>query len=227
MSAGYVTTISPQLSGYVAEVPVRDYEEVKAGQLLVRIDDRITVQSLRRQKQRLRHNGRHWPTRSNRSYRQRPESPRARPSSTGPKRLWQRREQPGPHSSARRQRCRERSDADQARAAFEQADAGVKQADRKSRGFAPVAATTLGARAGLEGAVAGARRPWNSPRSDLDNTRIVRRVPAGWRNRCPCRAICHRRHTAALGGAARRLDRRNFKETQLDGCGLVSPSPFR
>lgn len=43
---GYVTTISPQLSGYVAEVPVRDYEEVRAGQLLVRIDDRIYVQKL-------------------------------------------------------------------------------------------------------------------------------------------------------------------------------------
>ncbi len=43
---GYLTVMSPQLSGYVAEVPVHDYEEVKAGQLLVRIDDRIYAQKL-------------------------------------------------------------------------------------------------------------------------------------------------------------------------------------
>ena len=43
---GYVTIMSPQLSGYVADVQVRDYETVKAGQLLVKIDDRIYAQKL-------------------------------------------------------------------------------------------------------------------------------------------------------------------------------------
>lgn len=43
---GYVTIMSPQLSGYVADVPVHDYETVKAGQLLVKIDDRIYAQKL-------------------------------------------------------------------------------------------------------------------------------------------------------------------------------------
>jgi multidrug resistance efflux pump len=41
---GYVTTISPQVSGYVTDVPVKDYEVVKQGQILVKIDDRIYVQ---------------------------------------------------------------------------------------------------------------------------------------------------------------------------------------
>jgi multidrug resistance efflux pump len=43
---GQVTLISPQLSGYVFEVPVQDFQQVKAGDLLVRLDDRIYVQRL-------------------------------------------------------------------------------------------------------------------------------------------------------------------------------------
>ncbi|NYE23804.1 HlyD family secretion protein [Pigmentiphaga litoralis] len=43
---GQVTLIGPQLSGYVAEVRVQDFQRVKAGDLLVRIDDRIYKQRL-------------------------------------------------------------------------------------------------------------------------------------------------------------------------------------
>lgn len=43
---GQVTIISPQLSGYVFEVPVQDYQFVKSGDLLVRLDDRIYKQHL-------------------------------------------------------------------------------------------------------------------------------------------------------------------------------------
>ncbi len=38
---GRVAVIAPQVSGYVTEVAVRDYEKVNAQQVLVRIDDRI------------------------------------------------------------------------------------------------------------------------------------------------------------------------------------------
>jgi multidrug resistance efflux pump len=38
---GRTTVISPQVSGYVAAVLVRDFETVRAGQPLIRIDDRI------------------------------------------------------------------------------------------------------------------------------------------------------------------------------------------
>jgi multidrug resistance efflux pump len=41
---GQVTVISPQLAGYIAEVAVQDFAQVKQGQLLVRIDDRIFAQ---------------------------------------------------------------------------------------------------------------------------------------------------------------------------------------
>src|SRR5215207_7746724 len=47
---GQLTVISPQLAGYVAEVAVQDFQKVTAGQLLVRIDDRIFQQKLEQAK---------------------------------------------------------------------------------------------------------------------------------------------------------------------------------
>lgn len=41
---GQTTIISPQVSGYVTEVPVHDFDLVKTGQVLLRIDDRIYTQ---------------------------------------------------------------------------------------------------------------------------------------------------------------------------------------
>lgn len=43
---GQTTIIGPQLSGYVYEVPVQDFQFVKKGDLLVRLDDRIYRQHL-------------------------------------------------------------------------------------------------------------------------------------------------------------------------------------
>lgn len=43
---GQVTIISPQLSGYVVEVKVQDFQQVKKGDLLLKIDDRIYQQRL-------------------------------------------------------------------------------------------------------------------------------------------------------------------------------------
>jgi multidrug resistance efflux pump len=50
---GQVTIISPQLSGYVVEVDVQDYQMVRQGQLLMRIDDRIYQQRLDQAKAQL------------------------------------------------------------------------------------------------------------------------------------------------------------------------------
>lgn len=46
MVRGQVTIISPQLSGYIVEVRVQDFQHVRQGDLLVRIDDRIYRQRL-------------------------------------------------------------------------------------------------------------------------------------------------------------------------------------
>ena len=43
---GQITVLAPQVSGYVAEVLVRDFERVEAGQMLVRIDNRTYVEKV-------------------------------------------------------------------------------------------------------------------------------------------------------------------------------------
>src|SRR6266699_1877601 len=43
---GNVTILSPQVAGYVAEVPVTDYATVKNGDLIVRIDDKPYAQKV-------------------------------------------------------------------------------------------------------------------------------------------------------------------------------------
>jgi len=43
---GQVTIISPQVSGYVVQVPVQDFQAVQQGQLLAQVDDRIYRQKL-------------------------------------------------------------------------------------------------------------------------------------------------------------------------------------
>ena len=44
---GQVSVISPQLPGYLVEVPVQDYQKVETGQVLARIDDRIYAQKVK------------------------------------------------------------------------------------------------------------------------------------------------------------------------------------
>jgi multidrug resistance efflux pump len=47
---GQVTLLSPQLAGYLVQVPVQDYQRVKTGDLIVQIDDRIYKQKLEQAK---------------------------------------------------------------------------------------------------------------------------------------------------------------------------------
>ncbi|KQT04521.1 hemolysin secretion protein D [Rhizobium sp. Leaf391] len=47
---GQVTLLSPQLAGYLVDVPVRDYQRVRRGDLIARIDDRIFMQKLEQAK---------------------------------------------------------------------------------------------------------------------------------------------------------------------------------
>ncbi|SMF20288.1 Multidrug resistance efflux pump [Xaviernesmea oryzae] len=47
---GQVTILSPQLAGYLVEVPVQDYQKIKKGDLVAKIDDRIYTQKLEQAK---------------------------------------------------------------------------------------------------------------------------------------------------------------------------------
>jgi multidrug resistance efflux pump len=47
---GQVTLLSPQLAGYIVDVPVQDYQIVKKGDLIAQIDDRIYAQKVEQAK---------------------------------------------------------------------------------------------------------------------------------------------------------------------------------
>ncbi len=47
---GQVTIISPQLTGYLVDVPVQDYQKIRKGDLIARIDDRIYAQKVEQAK---------------------------------------------------------------------------------------------------------------------------------------------------------------------------------
>ncbi|MDW9463664.1 HlyD family efflux transporter periplasmic adaptor subunit [Sinorhizobium meliloti] len=223
---GYVTTISPQLSGYIAQVPVRDYEEVKAGQILVMIDDRIYVQKLAQAKATL---ATQRAALAN-SFEQELSAKAgiaaseaqldgAKAALSTARATWDRIRPLADKGVATR------SDADQARAVFEQAEAGVKQAIANLEVSRQSLATTLGARAGLEGSVAGAEAAVELAEIDLDNTRIVAPPRAGRLGEIGARVGQYvTAGTQLLSVVPHEVwIVANFKETQLDGMRVGQP----
>ncbi|WP_236698305.1 HlyD family secretion protein [Xylophilus sp. Leaf220] len=176
---GQTTIVSPQTSGYVAEVPVQDFQTVEAGQVLVRIDDRI--------------------------YRQRVEQAQAtlagqiaaldNSAQTRRSREATVASQVAAVGNARAQLARARADLqrvdalvadgsvslrerDQTVAALRQAEAAVEQAHAAGEiARQDVRAVTVG-RAGLEAGVEGARAALALAEIDLANT-VVRAPRAG------------------------------------------------
>ncbi|WP_457586369.1 HlyD family secretion protein [Ensifer canadensis] len=222
---GYLTIMSPQLSGYVAEVPVHDYEEVKAGQLLVKIDDRIYVQKVAQAEATLAAQNAALANSRQQELSAKASIAASEAQLDSAKAAFNR-------ASASWDRIRPlaekgistRSDADQSKAVFEQAIAAVNQAEAGLEVSRQALATTLGARAGLQAAVAGAEAAVELARIDLGNTRIV--AP----------------RDGKLGEIGARLGQyvtpgsqllfvvphdvwvlANFKETQLDGMKAGQP----
>lgn len=171
---GYVTVMSPQLSGYVAGVPVHDYETVHAGQLLVKVDDRIYAQKLAQAQATLAAQKAALANSYQQELSAKAGIAASKAQLDGAKAAFNR-------ARANWDRIRPlaekgvatRSDADQARAGSEQAEAAVSQAEAGLQVSKQALATTLGARAGLEAAVTGAEAAVELARIDLENTRIV------------------------------------------------------
>lgn len=174
---GRVTIISPQVSGYVTRVPVQDFAEVKAGQILATIDDRIyrarvaqAQANVAAQQAALANSA---------------QAQRAREVATD--------SQNAGIANAQAQLVRAEADMrraralvadgsistrefDQTRAALLAAQAGVQQA-RASRSIGTQdVRTVVVARAGLEAAVESAKAQLRLAQIDLDNTII--RAPA-------------------------------------------------
>ncbi|WP_075290311.1 HlyD family secretion protein [Pararhizobium arenae] len=225
---GMVTMMSPQVSGYVVEVPVKDYQAVKQGDLLVRIDDRTYVQkvaqaeaSLAAQKATLANS--HQQELSAKANIAAAEA-QLQGSQAAEKRAelaWNRIQNLNERSIA------STSEVEAARATLDQAKATVAQHQAAVDVAQQSLQTIIVNRASLEAAVSGAEATVELAKIDLGNTRIV----------SP--------RDGHLGEVGVRLGQyvtagtqlvavvpqdlwvvANFKETQLDGMQIGQPVTF-
>jgi len=171
---GQVTIIGPQLAGYVHEVPVQDFQFVKAGDLLVRLDDRIYRQRLqqavaaqREQESALANNlQQRRSAEATIAQRQAALADSVAQARKGTVDLRRNEELVRDGSVSRRE-------FDVAQAASAQADAAVAQARAAVEIARQDLQTVIVNRGSLEAAVASAVAAVELARIDLDNTRIV------------------------------------------------------
>lgn len=175
---GQTTIIAPQVSGYVTQVLVHDFEPVRAGQLLARIDDRIYLQRVEQARANLAVQAANLANAT--------QSQRSKEAALGG--------QQAGIASAQAQLARAQADMrriedlvaegsvslrerDQTRAALAQAVAAVRQAQaQRAIGEQDVQSVTVG-RGGLEAGVENARASLRLAEIDLANTVI--RAPIG------------------------------------------------
>lgn len=171
---GYVTVLAPQLSGDVAEVAVQDFQEVKTGDLLVRIDDRIYTQKLEQAKASL---AMQKATLAN-SYQDEMSARASVGSAEAELKSTQAALANAEANWDRSQRLVGKgvvaeSSRDSDRYALAQAKAGVAKAEAAIEVARQKVATILGTRDSLEASVANAEATVKLAEIDLANTRIV------------------------------------------------------
>jgi len=170
---GKVTVISPQVSGYVTSVPVQDFAQVKKGQVLATIDQRIYAARVEQAKANL--------AAQIAALDNSQQSQRSREAALAGQQAGIANAQA---QLVRAQADMRRADAlvadgsisererDQARAALLAAQAAVRQADAAHRiGQQDVRAVLVG-RGGLEASVEAARAQLHLAQVDLDNSTI-------------------------------------------------------
>ena len=171
---GYVTLISPQLPGYVTEVAVKDYETVKEGQVLARLDDRIFGQKVEQAKATLASQ-----TAALANSDQQENAAKARigasEAALASARAAQRRAQ---ENSTRIEELSDKgiatqSDREQSRTNLDQADAAVSQAQANLEVTKQDLQTIIVGRDSLRAAVAGAEASVELAKIDLANTVIT------------------------------------------------------
>lgn len=176
---GQTTIISPQVSGYVTEVLVEDFANVKVGQPLVKIDDRIYRQRVAQSAAGIEAQTANFDN-----------AEQNRRSSEAQLRL-----QDATRASAQAQLARAQADMrrvqelvdqgsvslrerDQTLAALRQAEAGVRQADaQRAIAMEQIRSVSVG-RGGLKAQVANATAARDLAQIDLDNT-VVKAPRAG------------------------------------------------
>jgi multidrug resistance efflux pump len=171
---GQVTLLSPQLTGYLTEVPVQDYQRVKKGDLIAKIDDRIYSQKLEQARAALA-----TAEASLANSEQSRKSAEAKIASA--KAAVESAEaafEAARTSHERTENLLEKniasqSEAEKNRAAFNQAQAAVHQAEAAELVAEQDLNTIVVSRRSLEASVEGAKAAVKLAEIDLQNTRIV------------------------------------------------------
>ncbi|RRN59143.1 HlyD family secretion protein [Pseudoxanthomonas sp. SGNA-20] len=178
---GQVTLVAPQVEGYVVEVAVQDFQQVRRGQLLARIDDRIYAQQLQQARAQLlaaRAELAAWDQQrrgaaaasaqvaariqAQQAQREHADAVLRRANELAAQRLVSEQDREAALASDRQARA----DLVQARADLVQARAALQAARENERGIET-------GRRGLEARVAAAEAAVELARINLDNTRIL------------------------------------------------------
>jgi multidrug resistance efflux pump len=226
---GQVTVIGTQLSGYVTQVHVQDFQHVKQGELLVEIDRRIYEQryeqaeaQLAAQKAALENWGQSRRSAAATIALQEAALANARAQASRADADLARVEQLVQDGSlSQRERDAQRAAQAQARAAVAQAQANVEISRQQSQ------SVTVN-RAALEAAVANAAAALKAAKVDLDNTRIV--APSdGQLGQVGVRRGAFVNSGAQLMGLVPRQMWviANLKETQMNGIRVGQSATFK
>ena len=171
---GYVTLISPQLAGYVREVAVQDYETVRRGAVLARLDDRIYRQkveqaeaTLASQKAALANSAQQENAAKARIGASEAALASAQYAKRRAEESWNRIEELSDKGIATQ------SDREQSRTTLDQAEAAVSQAQANLEVSRQDLQTIIVGRESLRAAVAGAEASVELAKIDLSNTVVT------------------------------------------------------
>ncbi len=170
---GQVTVLAPQVSGYVTEVLVKDFDHVKQGQPLLHIDDRVYREKME-QAQAALAEARAQLANSDQSQAQnRAQIASARANlSAGQAEQQRTRTELQRYETLAERQLVSSSDRDKLRASAQSATAGVAQSQAAIRIAEENLVATRVARQALEARVASAEAALKLARIDLDNTVI-------------------------------------------------------
>jgi multidrug resistance efflux pump len=225
---GQVTIISPQLAGYVKTVAVQDYQLVKAGDLIVQIDDRIYDQKVKQAQALLAGQKANLANadQSVRSAQARIGSSEAQIASAQAA-LRTAEATDDRISSLLEKHISTQATADQATQALDQARAGLRQAEAALEVSRQDLQSIVVNRQSLEAAVQNAEATVQLAEIDLQNTRIL--APQDGRlGEIGVRLGQYVSAGTQLASLvpARKWVIANFKETQLYGMKIGQPVSF-
>ncbi len=168
---GQVTVLAPQVSGYVTEVPVQDFQQVKAGDPLVRIDDRIYREKVAQAQADLDAARAALANSDQAQAQNRAQIASARANlSAGRAELARSRNELARYEELAAQQLVALNERDKFRTGAQAAGASVEQADAAIRIAEQSLTSTQVARKGLEARVAQAQAQLELARIDLANT---------------------------------------------------------